>query len=315
MSTKTITIHADELEYTSEGLRPTGQIELTAGFHHKIVIERPSARPAIPVGAGGFEVDSSFPTPVVLAALIGPSLDRLFRRESPPVYQVFGHASPDGNIDHNKDVADRRARMFVSLLVGEVKTAQSIAADEQWGATEQQVMLRALHCDPGLIDGEHGPLTEKSVRDFQTDYNDGVFTRTPASRRLLHPWLSMARWTPKPSKPWSSPTLLPSHRALGPNSFTPRTLRLDVASSISSIPMLELETVGWPWSSTMSYRNFTTERPVRTVMPARVPWTAKVHGVVFGTEATSLTLRRTLHDLISICGGSRCPRARSCFLR
>ena len=174
---KTIRLHQDTLEYTSEGLKTTRDIDLHIGAVNRVVIERPLARRAVLVGVGGFPVDSAFPTPVVLAATIGPALQRLLVPEPPPLYQVYGHTSADGSRDHNKVLSERRAEILRAFLVADVAAAQQIARDESWDEWAQQVMLRTIRCDPGVIDGEHGQLTERAVRDFQWEYNDGVFHR------------------------------------------------------------------------------------------------------------------------------------------
>lgn len=172
---RTINLHADELEYTSEGLKADAGIDLEVGAHNRIVIRRPKPVEAIPVGLGGFASDSSFPTPVALAALIGPSLLPLLGIDDKRIYQVYGHASADGSESHNKDVSDRRAKVFTAFLVGDVDTVLDVAGQERWGVEAQQVMLRVLRCDPGVIDGDAGELTRMAVTNFQEDYNDGVF--------------------------------------------------------------------------------------------------------------------------------------------
>lgn len=175
MNTHTITLHADELEYTSRGLNTASHIDLKVGTHNKIVVVQPKRVTAIPVGVGGFEANSTFPTPVVLFALIAPSLHKLFDGPNQPFYQVYGHASPDGKLAQNKKLSEKRAALFRALMTGDYKAVVDIAKEEKWGNVQRQVMLRALHCDPGYIDGEFGPLTETAVRNFQTDYKDRVF--------------------------------------------------------------------------------------------------------------------------------------------
>lgn len=177
MADKTISIHADELEYTPEGLRTRENIGLEVGVHNRVQITRPQRRAGLPIGRGGFPHDSAFPTPPTLAALVAPFFNDLLGDNEQSIYQVYGHAQSDGSEAHNKELSDRRAEVMRAMLVGDVDAIQAVADSESWGAREQQVMLRALHCDPGLIDGELGPLSEVAVRDFQEDYIDGIFHR------------------------------------------------------------------------------------------------------------------------------------------
>lgn len=177
MAINIINVHADELEYTSKGLSTRKALPLKPGFHNRVVIERPKKVPAVPVGIGGFARDSSFPTPVSLALLIAPTLRELFDSDAQPVYQVYGYASRDGDEGHNKALSDRRAKVMRALLVADADAFTAVAEEDGWATSEQQVMLRVLHCDPGPIDGEVGPLTTAAVTDFQEDYNDGIFHR------------------------------------------------------------------------------------------------------------------------------------------
>lgn len=59
-------IHQDTLEYTSEGLQTTRDLDLHVGAVNRVVIERPRPVEAIPIGYGAYATDSSFPTLSVL---------------------------------------------------------------------------------------------------------------------------------------------------------------------------------------------------------------------------------------------------------
>ncbi len=177
MNARTLTIHADELEYTPEGLRTLTSLPLEVGAFNQLVLIRPTPVRAVPVGRGGFTSDSAFPTPAALFGLLNPSLQSLLDPEGEPIYQLYGHAQADGSEAHNKALSERRARAMQAMLVGDVDDVDAIAEHESWGLLEHQVMLRMLRCDPGPIDGEAGPLTSVGVRNFQEDYLDGVFHR------------------------------------------------------------------------------------------------------------------------------------------
>lgn len=174
-----IRIHQDELEYTSDGLKTTEAIPLEVGRHNKVVIRRAERRRAVLGGLGAFPVGSAFPTPGFLALLIGPSYGEFFAGllgdGASSLYQVFGHAEPDGDEQANKALSERRAKVALALLQGDVEAFESAAKQESWGVAEDQVMLRVLGCDPGVVDATPGRLTAAATRLFQSDYNARVF--------------------------------------------------------------------------------------------------------------------------------------------
>lgn len=161
--------------------RPNGKgLELgQMGRHYRLVVDPPT--PTASVTAGQFGANSSFPTPGILVPLLGISFADFFADlglpRTDPIYQVFGHAEPDGDQAANKALSDRRAKVFAALLVGDVDAVQAIADEEKWGLREQQVILRVLRCDPGAIDGEPGAVTSRAIEIFQAEYRDGVFHR------------------------------------------------------------------------------------------------------------------------------------------
>jgi len=177
MSPRTLTIHADQLEYTSEGLRTPEGLPLEVGAHNELVLERPVLAPAVPLGRGGFGHDSAFPSPAALFGLLHPTLQPLLEPDARPIYQLYGHAQSSGTEAHNKALSERRAEVVLAMLTGDPAPLDAVAQQEGWGSREHQAMLRMLHCDPGPLDGEPGPLTTAAVRDFQEDYLDGIFHR------------------------------------------------------------------------------------------------------------------------------------------
>ena len=176
-----IRVHIDTLEYTSKGLNTREPIELTVGEHNEIVLVRPERRQPVAVNAGTFRHDSCFPTPSVLSVCMVAAAQNLLNLvlgvTPSSVFQVFGHAEPSGDESHNKRLSDRRAAAFRASLVADVDVMQELATSEGWGLAEDQVMLRALKCDPGPIDGEAGALTRNATFLFQHEYQDGVFHR------------------------------------------------------------------------------------------------------------------------------------------
>ncbi len=181
-----IQVHIDTLEYTREGLKTREPINLQVGSHNRVVLIRPTrARPSS-AGMGGFAENSCFPTPSALAVFLSISLsdalvdlfNGFFGKEEKPdarVFQLYGHADATGDEAGNKALSERRAEAMRAILTRDVEAFVALGEQEQWGAAEQQVMLRALQCDPGAIDGEPGDLTQGATRDFQSDYIAGVF--------------------------------------------------------------------------------------------------------------------------------------------
>lgn len=176
-----IRVHIDTLEYTSKGLSTRDPIALTVGEHNEIVLVRPERRKPVAVNAGTFRHDSCFPTPSVLSVCMVAAAQNLLNLvlglTPSSVFQVFGHAEPSGDESHNKGLSDRRAAAFMACLVADVDAMLDLASSEGWGLAEDQVMLRALKCDPGPIDGENGSLTRNATFLFQHEYQGGVFHR------------------------------------------------------------------------------------------------------------------------------------------
>jgi hypothetical protein len=192
-STFELRVHADTLEYTREGLRTREPLPVSLDSDVRVIVERPVVISAVAASHGGFASEQSFPLPAFLSLLLFPhagNVEGLFEgeRPKPGVYQVFAHARPSGNEQADKDLTDRRARMTTAFLTGNVDTVIEIAQEETWGLDLQQVMLRALRCDPGPIDGQLGALTRHAVEVFQRNYVKGLF-HTGVDRELRHPQL------------------------------------------------------------------------------------------------------------------------------
>lgn len=181
MTQNVIKIHADELTYTPTGLRTPSPLELKVGTHNTVVLKRPTRAKAVPAGLGGFGFDSSFPSPVALVALLAPSYQQLFAdifgSSESVYYQFFGHAQAEGKEAQNKALSERRAAALSAILVGDPEQLNELAVSDAWGDAEAQTILRVLRCDPGVIDGKLGEVTEVAVRVFQEEYVESVFHR------------------------------------------------------------------------------------------------------------------------------------------
>lgn len=178
-----IRIHIDTLEYTRNGLRTRSAIPLQTGQHSKIVLLRPD-RLAPPLASyAGFPRGSSFPGPAILALM--QKIDD--GGGGAGVYQLFAHTSARGSEAAAKTLTDQRGIAVHALLVGDVDEGIEAFDTGQWDELCTQVMLRALRCDPGPIDGDVGDATVTAVRQFQQRYIDDVFhagARSTAPRRF-----------------------------------------------------------------------------------------------------------------------------------
>lgn len=183
---KDIRIHIDTLKYTRVGLKTTERLSLEVGQHNRIVLVRPDRVRPSGESVALFGPSTAFPGPPVVAMFlsiktaqtIGGWFAGLFGQtqvQQTGVFQVFGHADAVGDDNTNKTLSERRAEIFIALLLGDVDRFIAVAAEESWGLGEHQAMLRVLQCDPGPIDAEFGRLTEAAVRDFQSDYMHGFF--------------------------------------------------------------------------------------------------------------------------------------------
>lgn len=88
---------------------------------------------------------------------------------------AFGHAT-GGECEANFDLSQQRGRACVALIANNGAAWQDLAK-EQLTLKEIQTALKSLvlaygwSCDPGEIDGEDGPKTQKAVKSFQKACN------------------------------------------------------------------------------------------------------------------------------------------------
>ncbi len=176
-------VHVDALEYTREGLRTRSPIRLQDGRHNRVVLVRPERVRPIANGARGFPNDLAFPLLATLSQgwALAP-VGTPFTHHAAPVpraavYQVFGHASPSGDEEHNKTLSERRADVGMALLRSDGPALQALGEDEGWGVREYQSMLRTLALDPGPTDGKLGGHTKDALAVFVERYNAGVYHR------------------------------------------------------------------------------------------------------------------------------------------
>jgi outer membrane protein OmpA-like peptidoglycan-associated protein len=96
---------------------------------------------------------------------------------------VVGHTDKTGGEPYNQSLSERRARsVFAHLTSGRDRAAALAELDllrsarppgelpsmrESWATREYQHVLQALGHYAGNVDEDHGPLTDRAVRDFQ----------------------------------------------------------------------------------------------------------------------------------------------------
>ena len=82
---------------------------------------------------------------------------------------------------YNQSLSERRARSAFAYARSSVESATSNTEwnalrqgqaglptlGDKWGTRQYQYMLQALKFHPGVIDGDHGPLTSDAVRSFR----------------------------------------------------------------------------------------------------------------------------------------------------
>ncbi len=158
-----VTKHASPL-LLKRGVRgETGQIM-------EIRLQLPTA-PAY--SATGFERDSAFPGPALLAAM--PEFV-LHATEAPEArLMVFGHADEAGSESHNKKLGDLRAKAVLALLTLDLTLFDQVAKADDWQLVHYQAMLKALGLTPMEVDGKPGPKTSSGVKRFQQAYSAGAY--------------------------------------------------------------------------------------------------------------------------------------------
>jgi len=184
-----IPIHIDTLEYTREGLRTREPLSMQVGAHNRVVLVRPKRAHAFAATFSGFPSNSSFPGPAVLSLLLHPqrygrAQQALTALPDTSRLQLFGHADATGSEVANKELTDRRAQVVHAMVVGDLDTLLRIAEHEGWGPPCDQVLLRALECDPGPIDGKHEELTIAATTRFQERYVSRTYHRDDQAPHL-----------------------------------------------------------------------------------------------------------------------------------
>ena len=130
-----------------------------------------------------FRFDNSFIEPCMRAVLRQVSSYALAHSDEKLV--VVGHTDLAGSDQYNQSLSERRARSaFAYVTFGHdpggaldewdnlrqrrpVSELPSIK--DSWGTREYQYILQDLGFYSGNIDGNHGPITETAVRDFQKE--------------------------------------------------------------------------------------------------------------------------------------------------
>lgn len=158
-------------------------IELHTGERHNLILAF-ARNKSLLVEGSVFAFDSAFPSAGILLHL--EQVQRALGEETDARIAVFGHTDVKGSEAHNKRLSERRAKAALAMLKRDVDLFDSVAEDDTWGTRQYQVMLRALGCNPGAIDGVEGEMTKSAVRGFQRGYNENVYHRDPDSPSRAH---------------------------------------------------------------------------------------------------------------------------------
>src|SRR6185369_10713642 len=67
----------------------------------------------------------------------------------------------------NKRLSERRAKSVHAFLAKDAKPWEDLYAEESWGLSSVQDLLKHLGHDPGIVDGQDGPGTQKAIKEFQ----------------------------------------------------------------------------------------------------------------------------------------------------
>ena len=88
-----------------------------------------------------------------------------------------GHADRSGAADRNEELSHLRARNVHAILAGDADGWASICAEKHIARDYQAILKWVanvrywLDCDPGPIDGDHGPATSRALRAFKKRFN------------------------------------------------------------------------------------------------------------------------------------------------
>ena len=193
-----IRVDLDSLECTRTGWRFREPILIPEGRGRRVVrvvIVRPTRLAPIRPTACGFPRASSLPLPGTLAKLWSlarprapfcPVSERMEVGED-AIFQVYGHASVSGDEAHDKSLSERRARVGLALLTSDPAALREVADEEGWGLAEAQALLRTLAVDPGPIDGDLGPHTERAITTFAERYDRGILPPSCKGRARIAP--------------------------------------------------------------------------------------------------------------------------------
>ena len=127
-----------------------------------------------------FRFDNSFVEPCMTEVL--QQLAQYAADHSDQKLLIVGHTDKTGSNQYNQSLSERRARSVFAYLTFGRDAAASEAEwktlrqrnlgglpqiNDSWGTRQYQYMLQTLGFHSGNVDGDHGPITDESVRSYR----------------------------------------------------------------------------------------------------------------------------------------------------
>jgi outer membrane protein OmpA-like peptidoglycan-associated protein len=166
------------------GLTGQTDAEVIRGVHpnHVTIRMRRGARIGVAFMVH-YRFDKSFVEPC-MRHVLKEVFDRVNSGPADEKLLIVGHTDKTGDNNYNQSLSERRARGVFAHLTYGANPAAAVAEWDQlrrqkivnhptindnWGTHQYQYMLQDLGFYNGQVDGDHGEVTTRSVRRFQTE--------------------------------------------------------------------------------------------------------------------------------------------------